>query len=73
MVSGKKSDQKKSPAREAGVQEGDILLAIEGHAIVSAAQLKSYLLERTRPGQQVRMTVLRDHTETTLVVTLGRS
>ncbi len=60
------------PAREAGFKEGDILLTIEGNKIVSAAQLKSYLLERTRPGQQVRMTVLRDHREATLVVTLGR-
>ncbi len=61
------------PAREAGFEKGDILLAIEGTAVVSAAQLKSYLLERTRPGQQVRMTVLRDRAEIALVVTLGSS
>lgn len=61
------------PAREAGFKKGDILLAIEGTTVVSAAQLKNYLLERTRPGQQVRMRVLRDGEEATLVVTLGRS
>lgn len=61
------------PAQEAGFQKGDILLAIEGTEVVSAAQLKSYLLEWTQPGQRVRMTVLRDREETVLTVTLGRS
>ncbi len=61
------------PAREAGFEKGDVLLVIEGTEIVSAAQLKSYLLERTRPGQQVRMKVLRNQQETIVVVTLGSS
>lgn len=61
------------PARKAGFEKGDILLAIEGTDVVSAGQLKSYLLERTRPGQQVRMTVLRDREQIALTVTLGSS
>lgn len=61
------------PAREAGFEKGDILVAIEGTEVVSAAQLKSYLLERTRPGQQVRVTVLRDREKAVLMVRLGSS
>lgn len=61
------------PARDAGFEKGDILVAIEGTEVVSAAQLKSYLLERTRPGQQVRVTVLRDREKAVLMVRLGSS
>lgn len=61
------------PALAAGFEKGDVLLAIEETEVVSAAQLKSYLLERTRPGQRVPVTVLRGHEKTVLTVTLGRS
>lgn len=61
------------PALAAGFEKGDILLALGETEVVSAAQLKSYLLERTRPGQRVPVTVLRGDEHIVLMVTLGRS
>ena len=61
------------PAREAGILKGDILQAIEGTPITSAAQLKSFLTEHTKPGQKVTVTVMRGKEEHQLSVTLGSS
>jgi serine protease Do len=59
------------PAQEAGIQKGDILLAIENMEITDAAQLKTYLIERTEPGQRVRMRILRANKEQVIDVVLG--
>lgn len=59
------------PALEAGIRTGDILLSIENLEITDAAQLKTYLVERTVPGQRVAVRVLRGNTEHVLFVTLG--
>ncbi|MBI4400451.1 MAG: serine protease, partial [Nitrospirae bacterium] len=61
------------PALAGGVQKGDLLLAIDDTEIRDAAQLKNYLIERTVPGQQVTLRVLRGDREVQLPVTLGRS
>lgn len=59
------------PAAQAGVQKGDLLLAIDETEIVDAAQLKNYLIERTTPGQKATLRVLRGDQQVTLTVTLG--
>lgn len=61
------------PARDGGVQKGDVLLAIEYTDIADGAQLKNYLIERTVPGQRVVLRVLREGKEHILHVTLGKS
>ena len=60
------------PARKAGVRKNDILLAIDQVPITSAAQLKSYLIENTIPGQTIELRILRDETEKMLKVLLGK-
>jgi len=59
------------PASTAGVQKGDVLLAINDMDIQSAAQLKNFLMEHTAPGQQVTLRVLRGDKELSLTITLG--
>jgi len=59
------------PAKEGGVQKGDILMAINGMEITDAAQLKNYLMERTTPGQTVLLRVLRGDQELQLSITLA--
>ena len=59
------------PAKEAGIQKHDILLAIEDTEILDAAQLKNYLIERTTPGQRVSVKVRRVDADLTFTVTLG--
>jgi len=59
------------PAKAAGLQKHDILLAIEDTEILDAAFLKNYLIERTTPGQRVSVKVRRVDADLTFHVTLG--
>ena len=59
------------PAKTAGIQKHDILVAIEDAEILDAAHLKNYLIERTVPGQQVSVKVRRAEAELTFTVTLA--
>ncbi|MDF0667360.1 MAG: S1C family serine protease [Nitrospira sp.] len=59
------------PARSAGIQKHDILLAIEDTEILDAAQLKNFLIERTTPGQEVSVKVRRVDVDLTFHVVLG--
>ena len=59
------------PAKAAGIQKHDILLAIEGTEILDGAQLKNYLIERTTPGQEVSVKVRRIDADLTFHVVLG--
>ena len=59
------------PAKVAGIQKHDILLAIEDTEILDAAQLKNYLIERTTPGQEVSVKVRRIDADLTFHVVLG--
>lgn len=61
------------PAEKAGFVNGDILLSIEDTPITSAVQLKSYLTEKTNPGDRKTIKVLRNGKENILTVTLGPS
>ncbi|MBA5872379.1 MAG: PDZ domain-containing protein [Nitrospira sp. CR2.1] len=59
------------PAKSAGIQKHDIIIAVDETDIQDAAHLKNYLIERTRPGQQVSVKVRRIDTNLTFTVTLG--
>lgn len=59
------------PAKAAGIQKHDILLAIEDTEILDAAHLKNYLIERTVPGQRVNVKVRRAEADLTFTVTLA--
>jgi len=59
------------PAKSAGIQKHDILLAIEETEILDGAQLKNFLIERTSPGQKVSVKVRRVDVDLTFHVVLG--
>ena len=59
------------PAKEAGIQKHDVLLAVDGTEILDAAHLKNFLIERTTPGQKVAVKVRRVDADLTFTVTLG--
>ena len=59
------------PAKAAGIQKHDIILAIEDTEILDAAHLKNYLIERTNPGQRVSVKVRRAEADLTFTVTLA--
>jgi len=59
------------PAKDGGVEKGDLLVAINDVDIINAAQLKNYLMERTTPGQTVTLRVLRGNQVLQLSITLA--
>ena len=59
------------PAKSAGIQKHDVLLAIEDTDILNGAQLKNYLIEHTIPGQRVSVKVRRIDADLTFHVVLG--
>lgn len=59
------------PAKAAGIQKHDIILAVDDTEILDAAHLKNYLIERTTPGQRVTVKVRRVDADLTFTVTLG--
>ncbi|HEY7534207.1 MAG TPA: trypsin-like peptidase domain-containing protein [Nitrospiraceae bacterium] len=61
------------PAKAAGIQKHDIILAVDDTEILDAAHLKNYLIEQTVPGQRVAVKVRRVDADLTFTVTLGGS
>ncbi|MDH4250750.1 MAG: PDZ domain-containing protein [Nitrospira sp.] len=59
------------PAKAAGIQKHDIVLAIDDMEIIDGAQLKTFLIERTTPGQEVDIKVRRVDIDLTFHVVLG--
>lgn len=59
------------PADQAGIQEGDIIVAIEDEPVSAFEDLISYLFRRTNPGDSVSLTILRNGDTQTVEVTLG--
>jgi len=50
---------------------GDVIIAIDGTRIVNGDALMSYLEEHTTPGQIISLTIIRDHQQQTVSMTLG--
>ncbi|MBD5785554.1 trypsin-like peptidase domain-containing protein [Cellulosimicrobium terreum] len=59
-----------SPAAEAGIQSGDVIVAIDGHSVGGAESLTAFVRERTA-GQESTVTVVRDGSAQDLTVTLA--
>jgi membrane-associated protease RseP (regulator of RpoE activity) len=59
-----------SPAKQAGLQVGDVVTAFDGHPVSTWTQLDN-AIKATRPGQAVTITVRRDGQLVTLHTTLA--
>lgn len=59
----------RSPAKEAGIQEGDVIIAINNTKVRSVGELQDQV-NRYRPGDKVDVTVLRNNSEMKVPVTL---
>lgn len=57
-----------TPAARAGFQTGDIVVEFDGEAVKSVRQFRR-LVEETRPGHEVKATVVRDRNRRALTVT----
>ena len=61
---------KGSAAQQAGIRAGDVIVGIEGTKIQSANDLR-VAIGKTRPGDKIAVTILRDGKQMTLQVELG--
>jgi serine protease Do len=61
------SVQSKSPAAAAGIEPGDVVLAVDGHSIDHFGELSSRISDM-RPGSQATLTLWRDHRDRTVRV-----
>ena len=60
-----------SPADRAGLQPGDILLAVDGKRVGNTSEMLN-LIAQLVPGGKAKMTVMRKHRQATLDVTVGK-
>jgi serine protease Do len=61
-----------SPAETAGVREDDIITAVDGRTINDSTSVMDAIKDK-KSGDAIKVTLLRDGSEQTLDVTLGRS
>ncbi len=59
-----------SPAKEAGLEKGDIITKMNNYEFATMEELK-YNLSQLKPGDVARLTVLHNGTERSIPVTLG--
>ncbi len=59
-----------SPAQSAGLQTGDIIVAVNGQPVTDSADLAGVIFDQA-PGTKVSITVMRGSSSLTLSVTLG--
>ncbi|MCB0114564.1 MAG: trypsin-like peptidase domain-containing protein [Caldilineaceae bacterium] len=60
-----------TPARNAGIEENDIILGIDDVEVRSFEDLIGYLITSTEPGQDVNLRVYRDGEEQIIELTVG--
>jgi len=59
------------PAAQAGLQQGDMIVAIDGRTIKNFDEMLSYLFSHTGPGDVIHLSVLRNGEQIQVDVTLG--
>ncbi|MDQ4121063.1 MAG: PDZ domain-containing protein [Acidobacteriota bacterium] len=60
-----------SPASQAGLRDGDVIVRFEGEEVKSVSKLQRLIAE-VAPDQKARVTVLRNGSEQELTVTMGK-
>ncbi|RMZ49090.1 Do family serine endopeptidase [Candidatus Marinimicrobia bacterium PRS2] len=61
---------KNSPAEDAGVEEQDVIIAVDGVKVGDSSNLKN-LISSGRPDDKTKLTIIRDGYERNLIVILG--
>src|SRR5699024_11754207 len=59
-----------TPAAEAGIETGDVIVGIDDHIVGSAESLTGFV-RQYRSGDEVKITLIRGESETTVTATLA--
>ncbi|WAA13479.1 S1C family serine protease [Fervidibacillus halotolerans] len=65
------SVEKGSPADVAGLQENDVIVAINGEEVETATDLRKYLYQQVKPGEKVTLDIYRDGKKQSISVQTG--
>ncbi len=69
-VQGFTDDNGPSPAKQAGIQQGDVIVAVDGQSVKDVAALQR-VIRNYEPGQTVKLDVMRYGKDLTISVKLG--
>jgi serine protease Do len=61
-----------SAAEDSGIESGDVIIGINDHPVSSVSELQEWVA-RNRPGEEVKVTYLRNGSERTVLATLKNS
>ncbi|TYB94823.1 MAG: S41 family peptidase [Kosmotoga sp.] len=61
-----------SPAREAGLKVGDLIVTVDGHEVSKTGYYESVDLLRGEPGTEVKLEVIREGLEEPITITITR-
>ena len=61
---------KNMPADKAGIQRGDVITAINNKPVISGSDMRRAIGE-SKPGSQVRVTIMRDNKPSDLLIQIG--
>ncbi|HEU5138757.1 MAG TPA: trypsin-like peptidase domain-containing protein [Bacillales bacterium] len=61
------------PADRAGVQQGDVLVSINGNKIEDALKFRKYLYKKLEPGDKIKLGIYRNGKKITIPMQLGKS
>lgn len=59
-----------SAAEQSGLEKNDIVIAVEGHALQDANQIRT-IIGNKHPGDQIKLDIVRNERDQTVAVTLG--
>lgn len=62
-----------SPAGKAGLQEFDVIVALDGKEISSPAELRKHLYKEKQIGDKMEVTIYREQEKKTITMTLGEA
>lgn len=60
------------PADDAGLEDGDLIIAVDSREVLVFGDLLSYIINQKHPGDEIVLTVLRQEEEVEIPVTLER-
>lgn len=63
--------EENSPAKEAGLQENDVIVGVDGNDVQNTTDFKKYLYKHVKPGEKISVEIYRNGKKETIPLTTG--